>query len=198
MFVNDIYEVARALSARKPGGRHVPAISFVLDEAANIAPLPNLGSMFSEGAGRGLFMCAIFQDVHQMEARWGAIQAKTIFQQARLTYIMGSSKDPEWNEQIAALSREFEAQRSSVSTSNQGRSVSTHTEHRHALRASDIQNIAVGHAVLLAPGHEATMIDLPDIAEDRDWGPLVKEGTVMYNERLRAGVDDDEWMTVPC
>ena len=128
----------------------------------------------------------------------GAIQAKTIFQQARLTYIMGSSKDPEWNEQIAALSREFEAQRSSVSTSNQGRSVSTHTEHRHALRASDIQNIAVGHAVLLAPGHEATMIDLPDIAEDRDWGPLVKEGTVMYNERLRAGVDDDEWMTVPC
>ena len=198
MFVNDIYEVARALSARKPGGRHVPAISFILDEAANIAPLPNLGAMFSEGAGRGLFMCAIFQDVHQMEARWGAIQAKTIFQQARLTYIMGSSKDPEWNEQIAALSREFEAQRSSVSTSHQGRSVSTHTEHRHALRASDIQNIAVGHAVLLAPGHEATMIDLPDIAEDRDWGPLVKEGTVMYNERLRAGVDDDEWMTVPC
>lgn len=198
MFVNDIYEVARALSARKPGGRHVPAISFILDEAANIAPLPNLGAMFSEGAGRGLFMCAIFQDVHQMEARWGAIQAKTIFQQARLTYIMGSSKDPEWNEQIAALSREFEAQRSSVSTSNQGRSVSTHTEHRHALRASDIQNIAVGHAVLLAPGHEATMIDLPDIAEDRDWGPLVKEGTVMYNQRLRAGVDDDEWMTAPC
>jgi hypothetical protein len=42
------------------------------------------------------------------------------------------------------------------------------------------------------------MIDLPDIAEDRGWGPLVKEGTVMYNERLRAGVDDDEWMTVPC
>ncbi len=49
--------------------------------------------MFSEG-GRGLFMCAIFQDVHQIEARWGAIQAKTIFLQACLTYIMGSSKDP--------------------------------------------------------------------------------------------------------
>lgn len=195
MFVNDIYEVARALSARKPGGRHVPAISFILDEAANIAPLPNLGAMFSEGAGRGLFMCAIFQDVHQMEARWGAIQAKTIFQQARLTYIMGSSKDPEWNEQIAALSREFEAKRSSVSTSNQGRSVSTHTEHRHALRASDIQNIAIGRAVFLAPGHEATMIDLPDIAEDPTWGPLVKEGTSIYNEYLASEVSDDvEWM----
>lgn len=195
MFVNDIYEVARALSARKPGGRHVPAISFILDEAANIAPLPNMGSMFSEGAGRGLFMCAIFQDVHQMEARWGAIQAKTIFQQARLTYIMGSSKDPEWNEQIAALSREFEAKRSSVSTSNQGRSISTHTEHRHALRASDIQNIAIGRAVFLAPGHEATVIDLPDIAEDPTWGPLVKEGTSIYNGYLASGVADDvEWM----
>ncbi len=31
MFVNDIYEVARALSARKPGGRHVPAISFIME-----------------------------------------------------------------------------------------------------------------------------------------------------------------------
>lgn len=195
MFVNDIYEVARSLSARKPGGRHVPAISFVLDEAANIAPLPNMGSMFSEGAGRGLFMCAIFQDVHQMEARWGAVQAKTIFQQARLTYIMGSSKDPEWNEQIAALSREFEAKRSSVSTSNQGRSISTHTEHRHALRASDIQNIAIGRAVFLAPGHEATVIDLPDIAEDPTWGPLVKEGTSIYNGYLASEVADDvEWM----
>lgn len=195
MFVNDIYEVARSLSARKPGGRHVPAISFVLDEAANIAPLPNMGSMFSEGAGRGLFMCAIFQDVHQMEARWGAVQAKTIFQQARLTYIMGSSKDPEWNEQIAALSREFEAKRSSVSTSNQGRSISTHTEHRHALRASDIQNIAIGRAVFLAPGHEATVIDLPDIAEDPTWGSLVKEGTSIYNGYLASGVADDvEWM----
>lgn len=195
MFVNDIYEVARSLSARKPGGRHVPAISFVLDEAANIAPLPNMGSMFSEGAGRGLFMCAIFQDVHQMEARWGAVQAKTIFQQARLTYIMGSSKDPEWNEQIAALSREFEAKRSSVSTSNQGRSISTHTEHRHALRASDIQNIAIGRAVFLAPGHEATVIDLPDIAEDPTWGSLVKEGTSIYNGYLASGVSDDvEWM----
>lgn len=195
MFVNDIYEVARSLSAKKPGGRHVPAISFVLDEAANIAPLPNMGSMFSEGAGRGLFMCAIFQDVHQMEARWGAVQAKTIFQQARLTYIMGSSKDPEWNEQIAALSREFEAKRSSVSTSNQGRSISTHTEHRHALRASDIQNIAIGRAVFLAPGHEATVIDLPDIAEDPTWGPLVKEGTSIYNGYLASEVADDvEWM----
>ena len=195
MFVNDIYEVARSLSARKPGGRHVPAISFVLDEAANIAPLPNMGSMFSEGAGRGLFMCAIFQDVHQMEARWGAVQAKTIFQQARLTDIMGSSKDPEWNEQIAALSREFEAKRSSVSTSNQGRSISTHTEHRHALRASDIQNIAIGRAVFLAPGHEATVIDLPDIAEDPTWGSLVKEGTSIYNGYLASGVSDDvEWM----
>ena len=130
-----------------------------------------------------------------MAARWGAIQAKTIFQQARLTYIMGSSKDPEWNEQIAALSREFEAKRSSVSTSNQGRSISTHTEHRHALRASDIQNIAIWRAVFLAPGHEATVIDLPDIAEDPTWGPLVKEGTSIYNGYLASGVADDvEWM----
>lgn len=195
MFVDYVYQAARRSSARKPGSRHVPAVSFVLDEAANVAPLPQLASMFSEGSGRGLFTCAVFQDYAQIEHRWGRTEARTVFQQARLVYVMGSSKDTEWNRRIASLSDEFEERRESVSVSRDGTSVSSHKEHRHALRASDIANIRAGRAVLLAPGHDAALIDLTDIAADPEWGPLVEEGSKEYNTRLRrqaSGADDED------
>jgi len=44
---------------------------FALDEVANIAPLPDLVPMVSEGAGQGLLVLACFQDLSQARARWG-------------------------------------------------------------------------------------------------------------------------------
>jgi hypothetical protein len=42
-----------------------------LDEVANIAPLPDLIPMVSEGAGQGLLVLACLQDLSQARARWG-------------------------------------------------------------------------------------------------------------------------------
>ena len=41
-----------------------------LDELANIAPLPELPSMVSEGGGQGLVTLACFQDLSQARHRW--------------------------------------------------------------------------------------------------------------------------------
>lgn len=51
--------------------RAVPTV-FALDELANIAPLPDLPSMVSEGGGQGLLTLACLQDLSQARARWGA------------------------------------------------------------------------------------------------------------------------------
>jgi len=42
-----------------------------LDEAANIAPLPDLPSVVSEGGGQGVVVLACLQDLSQAEERWG-------------------------------------------------------------------------------------------------------------------------------
>jgi type IV secretion system protein VirD4 len=42
-----------------------------LDEVANIAPLPDLVTMLSEGAGQGLLVMACLQDLSQARTRWG-------------------------------------------------------------------------------------------------------------------------------
>lgn len=47
------------------------AVLLALDEAANIAPLPELPGIVSEGGGQGLLTMACFQDLSQARSRWG-------------------------------------------------------------------------------------------------------------------------------
>jgi type IV secretion system protein VirD4 len=50
--------------------RRAPVL-LALDEVANIAPLPDLPAMVSEGAGQGLLTLACLQDLSQARLRWG-------------------------------------------------------------------------------------------------------------------------------
>jgi type IV secretory pathway TraG/TraD family ATPase VirD4 len=46
-------------------------VVFALDEVANIAPLPGLPALASEGGGQGVVTLACLQDLSQARARWG-------------------------------------------------------------------------------------------------------------------------------
>ena len=50
----------------------LPPTLLALDEVANIAPIPDLPAMLSEGAGQGLLVMACLQDLSQARARWGS------------------------------------------------------------------------------------------------------------------------------
>ncbi|MHB1446915.1 MAG: type IV secretory system conjugative DNA transfer family protein [Acidimicrobiales bacterium] len=62
-------QIRRAVYAREPGW---PPVVYVLDELANIAPLPDLPKIVSEGGGQGLVTLACLQDLSQGRGRWGA------------------------------------------------------------------------------------------------------------------------------
>jgi type IV secretion system protein VirD4 len=53
------------------GERSAPTL-LALDEVANIAPLPDLPNLLSEGAGQGLLVLACLQDLSQARGRWGS------------------------------------------------------------------------------------------------------------------------------
>ena len=55
----------------EPAGAGRPAVVMALDEVANIAPLPRLPAMVSEGGGQGVITLACFQDLSQAAGRWG-------------------------------------------------------------------------------------------------------------------------------
>ncbi|AYD89175.1 hypothetical protein D5R93_02280 [Actinomyces lilanjuaniae] len=185
MLVDHVVATARRRSDTLPGGRLTPPLSLVLDEAANIAPLPDLDSLYSEGAGRGIFVSAFFQDEAQVEKRWGRTVARVVYQQSRAVYVLGGSKDSGWNRRVADLSPEYEEARTSWSSGRSGTSTSTHTERRHVLREADVAALPPGRAVLAAAGHPATVVSLPDIKRDRRWGRRAEAGQRIYDDHLR-------------
>lgn len=64
--------LARYQLARRPPGTvaKLPPVLLALDEVANIAPLPDLPAMVSEGGGQGVLVLACFQDLSQARGRW--------------------------------------------------------------------------------------------------------------------------------
>lgn len=62
---------AESASAARQGRRPGRPVTLILDEAANIAPLPDLPSIVSEGGSQGLLTIACFQDLSQARSRWG-------------------------------------------------------------------------------------------------------------------------------
>ena len=68
--VDEIRSERYALAA-EPGGADHPAVVMALDEVANIAPLPHLPAMVSEGGSQGVMTLACFQDLSQAAGRWG-------------------------------------------------------------------------------------------------------------------------------
>jgi len=47
-----------------------PPVLFLLDECANVAPIPDLPAMLSEAGGQGLQVICVFQDISQVRRRW--------------------------------------------------------------------------------------------------------------------------------
>lgn len=64
--IDHVYAVAA--STGKPID---PPLLIVLDEAANIAPLPRVDQLAATGAGQGIQLVTVVQDLAQLEQRWG-------------------------------------------------------------------------------------------------------------------------------
>lgn len=81
--ISEIRAAAYARAAGRPRGAGGPSspeglsrrpaatVVLALDEAANIAPLPDLPAMVSQGGGQGVLTLACLQDLSQARARWG-------------------------------------------------------------------------------------------------------------------------------
>jgi type IV secretion system protein VirD4 len=81
-------------SAASTGGPLDPPLLLLLDEAANIAPIPNLDEIAATAAGQGVQLLSVFQDLAQIGARYGRRSA-TIVNNHRAKLIGSGISDPE-------------------------------------------------------------------------------------------------------
>jgi len=88
-----IESVTQAAYARAQAGPPVQ-VALVLDEMGNIAPLPTLGSLLSEGASQGVHLLGALQDLTQARARWPRLAAG-LFTLFGTTVVLGGIGDLE-------------------------------------------------------------------------------------------------------
>lgn len=70
-----------------------PPLLVVLDEAANIAPLPDLDGLASTAAGHGIQLVTIWQDLAQVTVRYGR-RAGTVVNNHRAKLLLSGVSDP--------------------------------------------------------------------------------------------------------
>lgn len=148
--VEDLVDTARRLGAADPSGRLTPPLTLVLDEAANIAPLPSLPNLLADGGGSGITTLCVLQSLAQARARWGDAGADAIWDAATLKVILGGLAHADDLHRISRLAGEIDRQVLSRSHGPGGISSSTSPRRLPALPPELIRTLPSGHALLLA------------------------------------------------
>ncbi|HZB97260.1 MAG TPA: type IV secretory system conjugative DNA transfer family protein, partial [Candidatus Sulfotelmatobacter sp.] len=84
-------------------GRLDPELGLFLDEVANVVPIEELPAVASQGAGRGIVLMSIVQDLSQLRARYGADRSNSILNNHVAKMVLPGISDPETCELVARL-----------------------------------------------------------------------------------------------
>lgn len=91
--LGEVVRAAKRQAARRPSLRLDPPLLLDLDELANIAPLPELPSIISAGAGSGILTAWAAQGLSQLEERWGQAGRDAIWQATTCKVWFGGSSE---------------------------------------------------------------------------------------------------------
>jgi type IV secretory pathway TraG/TraD family ATPase VirD4 len=147
--IEDVVETGRRRGAASAHGRLDPPLLLLLDEAANIAPIPSLPSLLSDGGGSGITTVAVLQSLAQARARWGEAHAESMWDAATIKVVLGGLAHAEDLQRISRLAGEIDDVTESVTRGGSGKSVSTSVRRLPALPVERLRGLPVGRAVVL-------------------------------------------------
>jgi len=147
--VTDLTEAARQLAATSPGGRLDPPLLVMLDEAANIAPLPDLPALLAAGGGDGIVATVVLQSLDQARTRWGPQAAGAMLDSATVRLVLPGLSHTQDLRDLAGLAGERGFQERSHTRSDQGTSETVATRDKLVLRADELRTLPPGSAMLI-------------------------------------------------
>ncbi len=189
--VDDVRAATYRHAAVEPGG--VPVL-LALDEVANIAPLPDLPGLVSEGGGQGVATLACLQDLSQARARWGPA-ADGFASLFGTTLVLPGIGDVATLSALSALAGDEEVVARSQSSTRlpTGRpvtdlvtggrsqvSATVSTTWRPRLPVDVITRGSPGHALAFGADNVATWVPLAAAHREEPWRTLTR------SERVRA------------
>ena len=152
--VQEIVALAYERSAQT-GAPLTPPLLLVLDECANIAPLRELATLASTGAGQGIQLVSVFQDMAQINAVYGRDRAPTIVSNHRAKVILSGIADGQTLDYVGRLLGDEEIRQTSSTSGAEGRRSTTDSvTYRNIAPANVLREMQPGNG-LLVYGHLA-------------------------------------------
>jgi type IV secretion system protein VirD4 len=152
LFATLVLEIVAAAYERsvRTGKPCDPPLLLVLDECANIAPLRDLTTLASTGAGQGIQLVSVFQDMAQIYAVYGSDDASTIVSNHRAKVILSGIADPRTLDYVAGLLGDEEVRQIASTRGAEGRSSTTESvAYRSLAPAHVLREMRPGHGVLV-------------------------------------------------
>ncbi len=135
--------------ANRPSDQLTKQLLLVLDEAANIAPLPDLAQLASTARGVGIQLVTVWQDFAQIQARYGTF-AQTVINNHRAKVVLAGVSDTPTLDYISRLIGDEAVVEESRSRNPDGReSVTESVRHRPLAPTGDLRRAATGTGVLV-------------------------------------------------
>ncbi|MGN6867941.1 MAG: type IV secretory system conjugative DNA transfer family protein [Solirubrobacteraceae bacterium] len=148
------------------GGRLERPLLLCLDEAGNVAPLPNLAEIASTAPSHNIQLVTIFHDLAQARSRYGQ-QAETVVNSHRARMLLPGVADLETLRYFAGLVGEEETRDRTHTTGAGGTSRSTSRRRRPLIAPEALRQLPERHALLLYGRIAPTRLRLRLWFEDR-------------------------------
>jgi type IV secretion system protein VirD4 len=130
------------------GGRLELPLLLCLDEAGNVAPLPNLAEIASTAPSHNIQLVSIFHDLAQARSRYGR-QAETVVNSHRARMLLPGVADLDTLRYFAGLVGDEEAPETTRTTGAGGGSRTTGLRRRPLVAPEALRQLPEGHALLL-------------------------------------------------
>lgn len=159
---SSIDRLGRLRSQKEKDSRLKISITWVLDEVANTAPLPDLPQMMTDGGGRNMPVWAIAQAWSQLVKRWGEDGAKTIWDSAGMKVLLGGSTEVDFLDRVSQLVGSRKVDSTTLQSSREGIStgVSSSLQTERIIEVSDLHEIPSGKAFIQFDSLKGAIVDL--------------------------------------
>jgi type IV secretory pathway TraG/TraD family ATPase VirD4 len=185
--VEDMVETARRLAAASAGARLDPPLLLALDEIGNLAPLPSLPSLMSEGGGSGITTLAVLQSLSQARHRWGEQEANALWDAAIVKVVLGGGSNARDLADLSALIGERDEHTESTSRDRYGgRTTSTSIRRIPVMDAGRLRTLPFGTGVLLLRTAPPIVLDLQPWTARPDAKALAAARACIEDDLLHA------------
>lgn len=160
-FVEDLVETARKIAARSPGARLDPPMLLALDEIGNLAPLPSLPTLMSEGGGTGITTMPVLQSLAQAGDKWSDDQASAIWDASITKIILGGASNSRDLQDLSTLIGERDEFTDSITLGDYGSRTNQRSIRRVPILPPDrIRTMPFGTGVVLLRSAPPIITDL--------------------------------------